>query len=251
METRCGRWGATPYGRAVRALEPDHLVLLDSGLWVLDARQPVAAVIDPVSGELRRMVSWPGTVPPPSFDSEWVEVAGDGRSLWWQSVGGGLVCVDPDGVATAVRLRKPLLRTAYEGVAWAAPWPEQVLVDDADDPRVTAGPRPGRLVRIDRSGVKRRIETPGAVLAVHADERGTWVLAQTAQPWLHPLGVGYDLRRVPGWLRVPIHPPGRLTFAEHGIDAGPEVVRRGTYGDVSWFQPPGRHGVGRALAGAG
>ena len=69
----------------MRFLRIGRLIVLDSGRWALDAFQPVAAVLDPVTGRLRRVVSWqeqppppPGeTWPPPTAlgaeDSSWVQ----------------------------------------------------------------------------------------------------------------------------------------------------------------------------------
>ena len=41
----------------MRDLRPSRLIELASGLWAVDDVQPVAAVLDPLNGDIRRIVS--------------------------------------------------------------------------------------------------------------------------------------------------------------------------------------------------
>ena len=111
--------------------------MLDSGLWAVDEFQPVAAVLDPRSGEVRDVVGWPD-LPPPSVGAQWPDptVTGGGDRLWVQyDRAGAVLSVGRDGPGAAVWTDGLGLGVAGPGEVWCVPSPPvQQLVTDPDAP---------------------------------------------------------------------------------------------------------------------
>ncbi|WP_432482919.1 hypothetical protein [Kineococcus esterisolvens] len=175
----------------MRFLRPGWLIELDSGLWAVDTSQPVAAVLDPRDGRVRRVVSWPA-VPPPAVHARPV-VLGDGTSLWVQQESGGpVVRIGTDGIAAAGWVGGPTDHAARQrlaacgpGVAWCAtPAPEAEYVRRGEQPRTFLGF--GQLRRVDADGRVLTVAMDRGVQALHASPQGLLVAA---------VGDGYGLRR--------------------------------------------------------
>ncbi|NIZ90271.1 hypothetical protein [Kineococcus rubinsiae] len=157
------------------------MIVTTSGVWVLDELQPVAAVLDPDTGALRRLVSWAQLPPPPPGED--VVVCADGDGLWVQHGRlGPLVRVDLDGVSTTVWTECLVLTAAGAGSAWCtSPAPAQELVHGAEaEPVVFVS---GAVVaRVDRDGRVQRVFTDAPVRAVLTSEEALWVQLDVA-PW--------------------------------------------------------------------
>ena len=188
----------------MRFLRPGWLIELDCGLCAVDATQPVAAVLDPRDGRVRRVLSW-RALPAPAVHARPV-VLGDGTCLWvQQDPGAPVVRIDPDaidpngtgtgtdGIAAAgwvggqdvdpASLQR--LAACAPGVAWCAtPAPQAEYVRHGERPRPFLGF--GRL---------QQVHADGRVLSVVMD-RGVQELRASPEGLLvGAVGDGYGLRR--------------------------------------------------------
>jgi hypothetical protein len=210
----------------MRALRPDRLLELSSGLWAVDVCQPVGAVLDPATGALRDLVSW-RDLPAAPAKTDWPrpQLMGDGDDLWVQEhPAGPLVRVTRQGIGTAVWTNGLHLAACHAGVAWCQQWGRtQELVNGADaQPMVWSGM--DRLLRVDAAGRSREILVDAPVRHVYATPEAAWVWLEVG-PWsLHSLGADtYQVVWTRRWLRLPWdeQPPGELTAALHGQESGP------------------------------
>lgn len=230
----------------MRALEPTRLVDLESGLWAVDGFQPVAGVLDPRTGVIRRVVSWPELPPPPCSDWEPRTVLGDGDSLWVQPQYLGLVArIDATGVVARVEVGRMRLVAAGGGAAWCAPPErEQLIVRGHDDRRLAAPLRRGVLRRVGRDGELADVATPAPVVMAFGAPDALWVQVETEPFTLQPLGDGsYDATRGTTWLRLPwdVPVPSELTLQRHAALVGPAPgTPTGTFDDIGWHRGPGQ-----------
>lgn len=82
----------------MRFFRPGSLLSLESGVWVVDEFQPVAAIIDSGSGDILNLVSWPEV--PAASRLAWPGPAlmSDGSSVWAQQERSGpLLRIGSDG----------------------------------------------------------------------------------------------------------------------------------------------------------
>lgn len=234
----------------MRALEPDQVFALPSGLWVLDARQPVAAVLDPVSGAVLRLVSW-RALPPADRADDWPAppVFSDGSGLWAQErASGPLVRVDPQGVRTAVWTGGRLLAACGPEQAWCASVPPGQELVAGPDPHPVRQLGGDSLLRVDADGSARVVRTEHPVRTVQADAEGLLVQVDVDGWTLRHLGADlHEVLRPSRWLRLPWHDdvPEQLSLAEHGLAEGFVPGGRtdaGGSGPFFWYDdvsPPG------------
>lgn len=214
-----------------RRLRPGGLLVLASGLWVVDVFQPVAAVLDPDTGQVRRVVSWLALPPAAPQADTWPLscVLGDGTSLWAQQERvGPLVRINLDGVAVAVWTEGLGLAACGPGVAWCAPRPrDQELVQGAGG-QPTRPLLPDRLLRVDAVGSCTTVRTEGPMRSVQAD-RDALLVAVDVDPWrLRDLGSElYEVVRDVRWLRLPWDAtvPELLSVRSHGLPPGATPAR--------------------------
>jgi hypothetical protein len=242
-----------------RFLVPCEVVELQSGLWVVDVTQPVAAVLDPVSGVVRRLVSWPEL--PPAHVIQWYrQVLGDGSSLWVQEEESGpVVRVDSDGITVAVWTSGLRLLACGGGAAWCGPRPpaQELVYSPTATP---TGPPwsdfepPRRLLRISPNGHTTPIPVLETIRSVHAASDALMVQVDV-DPWhLHHLGGDtYEVRYATRWLRLPWDAdiPDRLTIESHALPAGqdpPNQERFGATGVHPIFHRYDREAASRARA---
>ena len=251
--------------RAPRSLHPAHLQVVAGELWVIDAVQPVAAVVEPATGELDRLVGWP-QVPPwhEASEREWRTLS-DGDALWVQSGFGPPARVTADGavVATVRTTGTPerwRLAAAGPGGAWlAADPPPQDLADAADAPPPWG--TASRLLAATASGEVREVVVEHGVHDVLGGDDGVLIQVDTGRGERRDLGQGtWSWEPSHEWLLVPwtdqarvvstaTHrtvPPPRLpsprlpgwSFLWHDPDpedGGPTEARRwDVSGDLSW-----------------
>jgi hypothetical protein len=210
----------------MRALRPTRLVGLPSGLWALDVVQPVAAVLDPSTGEVRRLVSWRDVPAPPVHGGGWPppRVCSDGEGLWIQHERSGpLVRVTVDGVVAAVWTGGLHLAVAGPGAAWCAQWASTQEVISGESWH--GGPTgPDSLLHVSASGSTRLVRTEGRVRNVYATDDAAWV-ALDVEPWsLRELGAGTaEVVWSTGWLRLPWGepPPETVLATQNATPDGP------------------------------
>ena len=218
----------------MRDLRPSRLIERTSGLWAVDDVQPVAAVLDPLTGDVRRIVSW-RDLPPAPLGESGARVLGDGTSLWTQQTADGpLLRVGLDGVATAAWTGGLMLAACGPGVAWCAPdQPPQELVQGADASPADE-PGPDRLLRVSADGRCTRVHTQDRVRSVQAEPEGL-LIEVDAPPWTlqHRGANSYEVSWATRWLRLPLDAevPEAMTLDSHGVpDTGsagaPEPIAR-------------------------
>lgn len=202
-----------------RFLRPSVLALLPSGLWALDEFHPVAVVLDPDTGALRRVVSWPEVPPPGPLDpfTALPTVHSDGTGLWLhRDPQGPLVRIDENGLDVAVWTNDLELFTCGPGVAWC--W----VVQWSPEPQ--AGHRPwleeGRLLRVDRDGRTTPVRTRGEIrqLKVAVDALHLQLAVAPTD------GASSGTTPPTGWVSLPwdAEVPEKLTAAEHRARQGDE-----------------------------
>ncbi|PRY12541.1 hypothetical protein [Kineococcus rhizosphaerae] len=219
----------------MRTLRPGRLFTTTAGVWVLDETQPVAVVLDPVGGRVRRVVSWTELPPPPPGEPVTARV--DGEALWVQNgPAGPLLRLRVGDDALAVWTDGLTLAAAGRSSAWCtSPLPPQEIVHGADAAPVGWGGS-GTLLRADADGRVQRVHTDRPVRGLRTTARALWVQLD-AEPWsLRSLGAGtYEVLWSSRWVPLPWDGdlPERLTAAE-GQEHVPAGSWRASTGDGSW-----------------
>jgi hypothetical protein len=228
----------------MRHLRPGRLIELESGLWAVDGTQPVAAVLDPLAGSVRGVVSWSELPPAPPGEVEPApRVLGDGTSLWiQQQESGPLVRIDLDGAVTGVWTNGLLLGACGPRVAWCAPRPPSQELIHGKDAAPTRDLGPDRLLRVGVDGRCTVVGTEYPVRSVQAEPDGLMVRVDV-DPWqLRHLGLDtYEVVRATRWLALPWDAPvpEELTVASHGVPdgQGPRVRPDDGQGVFNWYHP--------------
>src|SRR4051794_15781399 len=182
---------------APRFLRPAILQLVAGELWAVDVLQPVAAVVDPPSGEVRRLVSWPmlPAAPDHRWQGEWLALS-DGEALWAQAGSGPAARVLPDGEVTLATVRTTTdtqpLRLAAAGPqgAWLVPDPPLQDITSAPD---APPPDQGwwRLLLAAADGTVRTVVVAHPVHAVVGTASGTALAVDTGRGTRRDLGAGH------------------------------------------------------------
>lgn len=236
-----------------RFLRPGFLVPVGEQLWAVDEFQPVAAVLDPRSRAVERLVSWPRLPAPPVSNSPWWDgwrIFGAPDGLWAQPFAGSPVAwIDTRGLVQASYSAGRRLCGATAAGAWCGPEPRNrhALVQRPAEPE--------DVLCIQRNGTTRAVtvDRPIGRLSTADDEVYACVRADpTEQPDDLPPTGKPDTGEV--WLRLPGEQPipERLTRAEHG-DASPpprsEPLLPGNHAPGSpWHSAPPTSGRSAALA---
>ena len=227
-----------------RGLRPGFLVPSGERLWAVDWFQPVAAVLDPASGTVERVVSWP-ELPPP--DAVRARVFGSDSGVWVQPCAGGPVAlIGSEGLVRAGYSAGLRLAGVTEAGAWCGPSPNR-------SPRrlVQRPPEPEDVLCIQPDGTARRVTVDRPVGELRTTSEGLYVRVD-ADPW-NP-GRLEDAGHEPVWLHLPADasPPERLTRADHG-DADPPPrpapMLPGNPGPGGWHFPAEVPGREDAVAG--
>jgi len=226
----------------VRPLRPTRLLSLDSGLWALDATQPVAAVLDLRTGKIDRIVSWTD-VPPEPVPTPWPppRLLPDGGAFWTHPHGDApLVRVGPDGAELAVWTHGLRLAAVGPDGVWCAPPPPPQDIVRTTDGHPSWGLQPSQLLHVSPGGQPRRTNVDAPVRAAQAEESGFFVALDT-EPWrLEPLGADlYEVVWDTTWFRVPwgAEIGDELRDVAEPVDQGPEVRSEDGRGTHSWLDP--------------
>lgn len=191
----------------MRFLRPGSLLSLESGLWVVDEFQPVAAIIDPDSGHILDVVSWPEV--PAAAGHAWPGPAlMSDRSLVWvqQERSGPLLRIGSDGSRSVAWTDGLQLAACGPGEAWcmSAP-PGQELVQGADaQPMALTDCGLSTVLRVGGDGRQDRLMVNRPVRALHVTADAL-VIEVDDDPWqLRHLGVDtYEVVRTSRYLPLP------------------------------------------------
>ncbi len=233
------------HNAGVRALEPDRLFLLDSGLWAVDTFQPVAAVMEPDTGRVAAVVSW-AQLPPTPPGEEWPgpQVLADGTHLWVQHhAGGPLARVGTGGVEVVAWTDGLLLSACAPGVAWCTSPPPDQELSFGGEPASADSFGWTRLLRVDSRGRCTSVLVEARVRSLRSGTPGLFVEVDV-DPWqLRSLGgQTWEVERATRWLLVPHDAPvpDTINLDSHGLpeDTDPPPLRRtGWRRDFSWHDP--------------
>lgn len=223
----------------MRALRPKFLTMIGDELWVLDAVQPVGAILDPETGAVQGIRSWPQL--PPSAepddgdpDHHWRVVAA-ADALWVQQSAGPLARVDRDGtVAGHVSGELRLTVATAHGVWCLPPKPLRARATSPEELPTVGGRRSWlRVVRPDGDIQGVHVETPGVLAAQNHDSdlflhvetgHGRPVRSATHELWWWEAETQ--------WLRLPagIEVPFSLSLAAFAAGAPPRSAASATNG---------------------
>ena len=230
----------------MRFLRPAGLIPLASGLWVIDEFQPVAAIIDPRSGEVRDVVGWPELPTAPAvYGWPGPAVLGDGTSVWSQQHRSGpVVRIGPEGVAAAVWTDGLQLAVCGPGEAWCAPAPldQQIVHGDAQPQTLGDGGR-FRLLRVQPDGRQHFMTIDRPVRALHATPHALVIQVDDDPGHRRHLGADtYDIVWTSRYLSIPWGSdlPETVTAAEHAQpDRRADIGSFPTVWAMSWHEPAG------------
>lgn len=223
----------------MRSLSPTRLFGLPSGLWAVDAVQPVAGVFDPATGTLIKLVPW-ADLPPAPVQAEWPlpSILDDGEALWIQADRPGpLVRVTIDGISAAVWTQGMQLAACGDGAAWCTgPRPQQELVSAARFQRLGPSRTNDRLLHVDRKGRSRTVVTDARVRRVVGTREAAWLELNVEPRHLRHLGAEtYEVVWSSSWVPMPWgdEPPERIHVGTVGQLVGPDA--RDVQTDGSWW----------------
>ena len=231
----------------MRFLRPATLIPLESGLWLIDEFQPVAAILDPRSGDVRDVVTW-SELPPAPTPADWPgpTVMGDGTSLWAQQHRKGpVVRIGPGGIETAVWTRGLQLAACGPGEGWCAPPPpSQELVQGVDAHfRHLAHSGYATLLRVHADGRQESVMIDRPVRSLHTTPDALVIRVDDDPGQLRHLGVDdYEVVRASRYLSIPwgSELPGTFTVAEHGhVDRPPGIVSFPHDVAMTWYSGTG------------
>ncbi|MCI2237744.1 hypothetical protein MN205_04480 [Kineococcus sp. TRM81007] len=242
----------------MRALRPDRLFALPSGLWVLDEVQPVAAVLDPGDGQVRRVVSWARLPPRPPVPispcAVPAVVRADAEALWVQNHRGGpLARVGVGGVEVVAWVGDRCLVAAAGTSAWCTlgRYGSEVV----PVARAVEEGGSGSLVRVDADGRVQTVHTGAPVRDVRTSGQVAWVRLDVAPLPLRQDDTGGSGGRQVRWSSrwVPLPVTGDLpeqVRAGAGQEEEPEVPEEHRVVDGRWhghrYDPHGQRGVAAA-----
>lgn len=225
----------------VRFLRPGWLITLDSGLWAVDEFHPVAAILDPNSGAVRHVVSWPG-LPPAPLSTEWPGpmVVGDGHCLLAQQGSrSALVCVDPDGPRDAVWTDGLRLGAGGFGEVWCLPPPppQQQQLVSGPHARVPSAAGYHRLLRVRADGQCKYVTVDRAVRALDATPESLVICVDDDPSRVRHLGADtYNVGWTRRYLSIPwgAELPDQISVAESATsDQLPPGIRKQP--NMSWY----------------
>ncbi len=115
------RWAMIEPTPVRRMLRSRYVFFANDTVWVVDESQPVAALVDPRTGELGGLVSW-ADLPPAPPGSGQPEIVADATGLWVQNHRDGpLVHVGAEGIDRVEFAEGGRLLCAGPAGAWCLP----------------------------------------------------------------------------------------------------------------------------------
>lgn len=202
-----------------RFLRPRYVFFTAAHLWVVDERQPVAALIDPHTESLAGLVAWTD-LPPALPGSGPVQIAADESGLWIQNHRDGpLVHVGIDGIDRSEYTEGHHLIAAGRGGAWCMTPPRRHndIAPSPDIPPRTLRRKPTLLVSKPGGGMRRVEVDTAAMVSAEFDESSLY-LGVEHDPWERVPRVdsaggkrpGFELRYSSSVLQIPLHDPAPL-----------------------------------------
>ncbi|MGB6052556.1 MAG: hypothetical protein WBG14_17150 [Rhodococcus sp. (in: high G+C Gram-positive bacteria)] len=200
-----------------RALRPRHVHFAANYLWIVDETQPVAALLEPDTHEVQKIVEW-SALPARPPGTRAGEIVSDDHGLWVQSHSEGpLVRVTPNGIEHAENTEHHVLLCAGPTGAWAVSLPHKrndVARTRDTRPQRNPVPRPELLLAPPGGGV-RLFRVEDVLAAVDFDEAAL-ILGVEHAPWTRVPRTSdrgkivpdeYVLQYSRSWLRVPFDQP--------------------------------------------
>lgn len=193
-------------------LRPHNVFFAAGFIWVLDTQQPVAALIEPSTRQLVRLVDW-SDLPP---GSRTPTVVADDAGLWVQHGRPGPIArVGPAGIEFAEYSHDCALVCAGKFGAWCMPTISRTrdIARAVDTPPFVR--REQQLLHVRRDGGSDSVTVEGILCAVDDDESSVFVGVQH-DPWMRVPRVSEHGTHVPGefeiryassWLKVPLSQP--------------------------------------------
>ncbi|WP_141216799.1 hypothetical protein [Rhodococcoides fascians] len=187
-----------------RLLRPRHIHVAAGYVWVIDETQPVAALLDPATGSLDRLVSWPEL----PAASRTLDISSDEGGLWLHYRGAdALARVTPDGLRHAEYIGGAALLTSGSIGAWCFR-PGRARRDVAQSPdtpplrRSYTGPQ---LLLAKPDGGTVAVTLRGHLITADFDETSLH-LGVEHEPWsrTHSEPDGYAVTWTQSWVDVPL-----------------------------------------------
>lgn len=221
------------------ALRPNFLTMIGDELWVLDAVQPVGAVLDPDTGAVRGIRAWPELPPTPIPDdgdpNHHGRIVAAADALWVQQSAGPLARVDRDGTVTAHISGELHLTVATAHGVWCLP-PKPLRARSTRPEELPAvGERSSwlRVVRPDGDIQGVHVEPPG-VLAAQNHDGDLFLLVETGhgRPVRSATHELWWWEAETQWLRLPagIEVPFSISLAAFAAGAPPRAAASTTNG---------------------
>lgn len=228
-----------------RFLRPRYVFFASGYMWVIDERQPVAALFDPHTEQLEHLASW-SDLPPASAGARRSEIAADDTGIWVQNQQDGpLVHVGVHGIDHAEYTEGHTLICAGRGGAWCATITRRrtdIAPSPDIPPRRTPVP-PALLVACPDGGTCHVEVDAAAIVSVDFDESSLYVGIEH-DPWIRVPTDGEGRGKRPGFevqysssvLQVPLHGPvpRRIGRDTHPCAEDRKVDYTNEYADVSY-----------------
>ena len=228
-----------------RFLRPRYVFFAAAHLWVVDERQPVAALIDPHTESLAGLVAWTDLPPtPPGFGP--AQISADESGLWIQNRRDGpLVHIGTDGIDRSEYTEGHHLIGAGRAGAWCMTTTRRNndIAPSSDIPPRTLRRKPALLVTKQGGGMRRVEVDAAAIVSVEFDESSLY-LGVEHDPWERVPRVdgaggkraGFELRYSSSVLQIPLHDPSpqRIDRDTYPHAENRKVGYTSEYADVSY-----------------
>ncbi|MCF3941119.1 hypothetical protein [Gordonia tangerina] len=175
---------AACFGRTT--FRPSEVFFSAGYVWVLDAIQPVAALFDPATQEVVRLVSWPEMASDLRRPFR-RRIDVDDQGFWIQyAPDEPLGRIGPDGLIFATYTHgAELICCGVDGAWLKPPAPKRNDISPTPDRPPRREPK-STLLHVDRTGSMSTIPVDGIVFHAHAEE-GTLFVSVHHEPWTREL----------------------------------------------------------------
>jgi len=228
-----------------RFLRPRYVFFAAAHLWVVDERQPVAALIDPHTESLVGLVAWTDLPPAPPGSGP-VQIAADESGLWIQNHRDGpLVHLGIDGIDRSEYTEGRHLVAAGSAGAWCMMTTRRHddIAPSPDIPPRTLRRKPALLVSKPGGGMRHVEVGAAAIISAEFDESSLY-LGVEHDPWERVPRVdstggkraGFELRYSSSVLQISLHDPDplRIDRDTYLCAEDRQVACTSEYADVSY-----------------
>ena len=202
-----------------RFLRPRYAFFAAAHLWVVDERQPVAALIDPHTESLVGLAAWTDLPPAPPGSGP-AQISADKSGLWIQNHRDGpLVHIGIGGIDRSEYTEGHHLICAGRAGAWCMTTTRRNndIAPSSDIPPRTLRRKPALLVSKPGGGM-RHVEVDAAAIVSAEFDDSSLYLGVEHDPWERVPRVdgaggkraGFELRYSSSILQIPLHDPAPL-----------------------------------------